>query len=92
MRVAPQRVLELLGDGLHEMAMPELGIGTGRTGYTFAPLVRRYVGLDYSARMLEEVRRVIKPDGASSSPRTRWARSCSRITCRICSFMLTFHR
>ena len=50
---AERRVLELLGDGLHEMAMLDLGIGTGRTGYTFAPLVRRYVGLDYSQRMLE---------------------------------------
>jgi SAM-dependent methyltransferase len=50
---AERRVLELLGDGLHEMKMLDLGVGTGRTGYTFAPLVRSYVGLDYSVRMLE---------------------------------------
>jgi SAM-dependent methyltransferase len=60
---AERRVLELLGDGLHEMSMLDLGIGTGRTGYTFAPLVQRYVGLDYSARMLERAQRRL--DGES---------------------------
>ncbi len=37
--------------------MLDLGVGTGRTGWTFAPLVRRYVGVDYSARMIEAARR-----------------------------------
>ena len=53
---AEQRVLELLGDSLGDAEMLDLGIGTGRTGRTFAPLVRRYVGLDYSPRMLERAR------------------------------------
>jgi SAM-dependent methyltransferase len=34
------------------MDMLDIGVGAGRTGYTFAPLVRRYVGVDYSPRMI----------------------------------------
>jgi len=43
--------------------MLDLGVGAGRTGYTFAPLVSRYVGLDYSPRMLERARRLLGEDG-----------------------------
>lgn len=53
---AERRVLELLGDQLPDMEMLDLGVGTGRTAKSFAPLVRRYVGLDYSPRMLELAR------------------------------------
>ncbi len=56
LKPAERRVLELLGPRLREMDMLDLGVGAGRTGYTFAPLVRRYVGLDYSPRMLERAR------------------------------------
>ncbi|HET7121213.1 MAG TPA: class I SAM-dependent methyltransferase [Solirubrobacterales bacterium] len=56
------RLLQLLGERLHEMEMLDLGVGTGRTGYTFAPLVRRYVGLDASPRMLERARALLGDD------------------------------
>jgi SAM-dependent methyltransferase len=45
------------------MDMLDLGVGTGRTGWTFAPLVRRYVGLDYSPRMIEAARRNLGEKG-----------------------------
>jgi SAM-dependent methyltransferase len=49
----PERVLlNLLRDRLPDLAMLDLGVGAGRTGYTFAGLVDRYVGLDYSPRMI----------------------------------------
>jgi ubiquinone/menaquinone biosynthesis C-methylase UbiE len=62
LKPAERRALALLGHRLHEMDMLDLGVGAGRTGYTFAPLVRRYVGLDYSPRMLERARDLLGKD------------------------------
>lgn len=56
---AEQRVLDLLGPRLGAMAMLDLGVGAGRTGHTFAPLVARYVGVDFSPRMIERARRLL---------------------------------
>ncbi len=53
---------ELVGSGLGEMSMLDLGVGAGRTTAHFQPLVRRYVGLDYSPPMLEACARRF-PDG-----------------------------
>jgi SAM-dependent methyltransferase len=53
---AERAVLRRLGTRLSEMDMLDLGVGTGRTGWTFAPLVRRYVGVDYAPRMIELAR------------------------------------
>lgn len=49
---AERAVLKRLVPRLGEIDMLDLGVGTGRTGWTFAPLVRRYVGVDYSPRMI----------------------------------------
>jgi SAM-dependent methyltransferase len=49
----------LLADRLSGFRMLDIGVGAGRTGYTFAPLVDRYVGLDYSPRMLERARQLL---------------------------------
>ncbi len=35
----------------------DIGVGTGRTATFLAPLARRYVAIDYSAQMVEHVRR-----------------------------------
>jgi ubiquinone/menaquinone biosynthesis C-methylase UbiE len=59
LKPAERQVLSLLEDRLAEMDMLDLGVGTGRTGHTFAPLVHRYVGLDYSPRMLERAGKLI---------------------------------
>ncbi len=53
---AEREVMARLGGRLHEFDMLDVGVGAGRTAYTFAPLVRRYVGLDYSPRMIERAR------------------------------------
>lgn len=42
--------------------MLDLGVGSGRTAYTFAALARSYVGLDYSPRMIELARELIAPE------------------------------
>lgn len=49
---AERAVLGRLVRRMPEVDMLDLGVGTGRTGWTFAPLVRRYVGVDYSPRMI----------------------------------------
>jgi len=59
---AERAVLARLADRLPAIDMLDLGIGTGRTGWTFAPLVRSYVGLDYSPRMIEAARRRLGND------------------------------
>ncbi|MGE5408029.1 MAG: class I SAM-dependent methyltransferase, partial [Syntrophothermus sp.] len=56
---AERRALAMLAPRLAELEMLDLGIGTGRTGYTFAPLVRRYVGIDYSQRMIDRARKLL---------------------------------
>lgn len=61
--MAPERtVMSLLRERLHEFEMLDLGVGSGRTAYTFAALVRRYVGLDYSPRMIERARGLLGTD------------------------------
>jgi ubiquinone/menaquinone biosynthesis C-methylase UbiE len=59
LKPAERAVMARLGGRLHELEMLDIGVGAGRTGYTFAPLVRRYVGLDYSPRMVERARELL---------------------------------
>jgi ubiquinone/menaquinone biosynthesis C-methylase UbiE len=40
----------------------DLGVGAGRTAYTFGAIARSYVGLDYSAEMIEIARRTVGED------------------------------
>jgi ubiquinone/menaquinone biosynthesis C-methylase UbiE len=56
LKPAEREVMARLAGGLQEFDMLDIGVGAGRTGFTFAPLVRRYVGLDYSPRMIERAR------------------------------------
>jgi ubiquinone/menaquinone biosynthesis C-methylase UbiE len=63
LKPAERNALVLLADHLPEVEMLDLGIGAGRTGYTFAPLVRRYVGLDFSARLIAHAQRRLGADG-----------------------------
>ena len=51
-----RELLDRLGDRVGELDMLDIGIGAGRTTEHFAPVVRRYVGIDYSPRMVEEAR------------------------------------
>ena len=54
---AERAVLEALRHRLESMDMLDIGVGAGRTTVSFAPLVRRYVGVDYSRAMVEACRR-----------------------------------
>jgi len=56
---AEQAVLSLLGDHWPKIEMLDVGVGTGRTAYTFAAVAGRYVGIDYSPRMIELARRLL---------------------------------
>lgn len=59
---AERAAMARLGAGLHQFEMLDIGVGAGRTAYTFAALVRRYVGVDYSPRMIERARKLIGED------------------------------
>jgi ubiquinone/menaquinone biosynthesis C-methylase UbiE len=59
---AERRILSLLRERWLNIEMLDLGIGAGRTTYTFAALTKRYVGVDYSPRMIELARRTIDTD------------------------------
>jgi ubiquinone/menaquinone biosynthesis C-methylase UbiE len=45
-----------------DMTMLDLGVGSGRTSYTFAAIAKRYVGIDYSRVMIELSRQRIGED------------------------------
>jgi len=50
----PERnLLEALRPSLPDMSMLDIAVGAGRTTRHFAPLVRRYVGLDFSQSMID---------------------------------------
>jgi SAM-dependent methyltransferase len=67
---APQRTLQppehellvRLRGRWHELDMLDLGVGAGRTAYTYAALTRTYVGLDVSGAMIEHARRLVDED------------------------------
>lgn len=52
-----QTLLAQLGPSLGTMDMLDIGVGGGRTTRHFAPLVRTYLGIDYSAAMIEHCKR-----------------------------------
>lgn len=45
-----------------DMAMLDIGVGSGRTAYTFSAIAGRYVGIDYSRAMIELSRERIGED------------------------------
>ncbi|NEQ51922.1 MAG: class I SAM-dependent methyltransferase [Leptolyngbya sp. SIO3F4] len=49
---AESAILERLRDQLPNMKMLDMGVGGGRTAQHFAPLVKQYVGVDYSPEMV----------------------------------------
>lgn len=51
-----QALLAKLGPSLGAMDMLDIGVGGGRTTRHFAPLARTYLGIDYSAAMIEHCR------------------------------------
>lgn len=54
---AERAVLDALRPRLGDARFLDLGVGGGRTTVHFAPLVREYVGVDYSAAMIDACRR-----------------------------------
>jgi ubiquinone/menaquinone biosynthesis C-methylase UbiE len=48
-----ETLLNLLKNDLKHFIMLDVGVGGGRTTIYFAPLVKKYVGIDYSKKMIE---------------------------------------
>ena len=54
----PEReILSILKDKWHGIRMLDIGVGAGRTSFTFSAIVREYIGIDYSAAMISECKR-----------------------------------
>ena len=47
-----ETILKILKPTLSGMKMLDIGVGAGRTTIHFAPLVQKYAGIDYSAKMI----------------------------------------
>jgi len=62
LKPAERTVLGRFAGAWANFEMLDLGVGSGRTGWTFAPLVRRYVGVDYAPPMVERARRLLGDD------------------------------
>ncbi len=52
-----QTIFNLLKADLYRMKMLDIGVGGGRTTVHFAPLVKEYVGVDYSESMIKACER-----------------------------------
>ena len=57
--VPEQIILQQLKNNWHKIRMLDIGVGTGRTSYTFSSLVKEYIGIDYSSPMLERCKEMI---------------------------------
>ena len=52
-------IIDLLKHELNNFRMLDIGVGTGRTTIHFSPLVKEYVGIDYSSSMIEACNRQV---------------------------------
>ena len=60
---APEtNILEEFRSRLSEMRFLDIGVGSGRTTVHFAPLVKEYLGIDYSAPMISNCRDKFKKE------------------------------
>src|SRR5437867_4307321 len=71
-------VLTMLRDRLKEMRMLDIGVGAGRTTFHLAPLVKEYIGVDYSQKMIEACKRRFpeRMGGASARSLGKVCRGC----------------
>lgn len=53
-------ILEILRNKLSEMKMLDIGVGAGRTTNFFGPLVKEYMGIDYSEQMIRHCKELYK--------------------------------
>jgi len=56
----PERVfIQRFKDSWHRCSMLDIGVGTGRTTYTFSAIMGKYVAIDYAEEMLNQCRNII---------------------------------
>jgi ubiquinone/menaquinone biosynthesis C-methylase UbiE len=58
-----ETILNLFKSKLNGMKMLDIGVGTGRTTLHFEKLVKEYIGIDYSERMIEACRKKFSGKG-----------------------------
>ena len=68
---AERTILGILKNKLKNMRMLDIGVGGGRTTYYFSPLVKEYLGIDYSEQMINACEK-------------RFPNHPDKISCRYC--------
>lgn len=86
-----RKAMELVGDRLQEIDMLDIGIGSGRTTHTFGPAVRRYVGIDYSPRMIERAKQTFGEASESIELVVADARDLSSLRARFDFVLFSFN-
>ena len=85
---AERSILEHFQARLGEMKMLDIGIGGGRTTRYFAPLVKEYVGIDYSAEMIAACRQKFENAAANVSLQVSDARDLNLFESNYFDFIL----
>ncbi|MEM6254693.1 MAG: class I SAM-dependent methyltransferase [Cyanobacteria bacterium P01_D01_bin.156] len=85
---AEAAIIEGLKDQLPSMTMLDIGVGGGRTTQHFAPLVKQYVGVDYSPEMIAACQKRFKNVAHSVSFEVGDARDLSQFEDSSFDFIL----
>lgn len=59
---AERALLARLYDRWHRLSMLDIGVGAGRTAFTFGAVAGRYLGIDYTPAMVEASRQLVGED------------------------------
>lgn len=81
------RVLERFHGRWDDVDMLDIGVGAGRTALTFAPIVKSYLGIDYSEKMVALSREAV-PESAHVQFRVMDARDLSELEADRFDFIL----
>ncbi|WP_107669025.1 class I SAM-dependent methyltransferase [Cyanothece sp. BG0011] len=85
---AEETIIKLLKNELPTMRMLDLGVGGGRTTKHFFPLVKEYIGVDYSVDMIEASKERLSQSYPSLKLRVGDARNLSQFEDNSCDFIL----
>ncbi|MGB3535017.1 MAG: class I SAM-dependent methyltransferase [Microcoleaceae cyanobacterium] len=85
---AEQSIINLLKEQLSTFKMLDMGVGGGRTTQYFAPLVKEYIGIDYSAEMIEVCQQKFMNTSPSFSLEVGDARNMSQFSDNYFDFIL----
>ena len=88
LQASEESILAILRGDIGGFRMLDIGIGAGRTTEVFAPLVSKYVGVDYSSAMVDACRDRFRDSNETWSFQLADARSLVQFDDRSFDFVL----